>query len=551
MLERGLVLPHRIAALAGAAPHRLLMVRADSDERITYGQFHDATLRWAGALQRLGIQADDRIATVLGPSTTAYACWLGIAWLRAIELPVNVMLSGPLLEYVLNDSGARIVIVSPELLPTVLPITEQLPSVEAVIVTGEVPPGVVARHTLLEAATLLIGPPDGELCGPEHYDICCLCYTSGTTGPAKGVLVPWAEMWEFVAAVSDRIDDSLVYYSSYPMFHVSGKQALYSVATAGTHLVLRAQFSVSEFWPDVRRHGVTAVGLVGPMARMLFVQPELPNDADNPVRWAAIGPLFPEVNDFARRFGLAVTSGYGMTEIGAPLATSGIRLDWASCGRVRPGFEARIIDENDIEVAPGEVGELVVRSDHPWHLNAGYWKRPELTARSWRNGWFHTGDAFRRNEAGDFYFIDRLKDAIRRRGENISSFEVEVMANTVAGVAESAAVPVPSELGEEDVKVVVVPKPGVQFEPATLLQQLRASMPHYMCPRYVEVVDQLPKTPTNRVRKVELRVAPLNPHTWDGDRAAYVTTVDAPEGADSEERLLTSSTVVARCEGSQ
>jgi len=520
MLARDLVLPHRLAAIAAEAPDRELLVRADTGERVTYGAFQESVLRWAGALERLGINAGDRVATVLRPSTDAYATWIAVSWLRAIEVPVNTALTGPLLTHVLGDSGARIAIASADLLPAVAGIAVELPDLEAIVVIGEPTESVASPVRILPAADVFGAPPDASMPGPEPYDICCLCYTSGTTGPAKGVLVPWAEQWEFTDGTSAGIDDTTVYYSIYPMFHVSGKHALYTAALSGRHLVFREQFSVQRFWPDVREHGCTAVGLIGPMARMLFIQPPQDDDGDNLVQWSAVGPMFPEIAEFGRRFNVRVVSGYGMTEIGAPLMTFDV-TDWQSCGRARDGYDLRIVDEHDAELPHGQVGELIVRSDQPWRLNAGYWGRPELTAHAWRNGWFHTGDAFRRNEAGDFYFVDRLKDSMRRRGENISSFEVEMLVNTADSVAESAAVPVPSELGEDDIKIVVVPKQGVVIDPEVLLKELDERMPRYMRPRCVEVVDALPKTPTSRVRKVELRTGARNVRTWDRETGCY------------------------------
>jgi crotonobetaine/carnitine-CoA ligase len=322
----------------------------------------------------------------------------------------------------------------------------------------------------------------------------------------------------------DPLREGEGYYSYWPPFHMSGKYALYMPVAARARLVMRETFSLSAFWDDVRTFGCTYAVLVGPLVRMLMLQPPSPDDRDNPLRNVMAGPLFPDIGSFMERFDVGVATGFGMTEVGGPLGTSTWEItDWQSCGTVKPGppgFEIRVVDEFDNEVAPGEVGELVVRTSAPWALNAGYLGMPDKTAEAWRNGWFHTGDAFRYDENGNFYFVDRIKDAIRRRGENISSFEVENYVNEHPDVQECAAFGVPSELGEDEVKVCVVARPGSDLTPEQLVEFLAPRMPRFMVPRFVELVEELPKTEaTARVRKVELKRDPLNDRTWDREKA--------------------------------
>src|SRR5581483_2280771 len=236
------------------------------------------------------------------------------------------------------------------------------------------------------------------------------------------------------------------------------------------------------------------------------------------------GPLVPEVEECKRRFGVEVGTGYGMTEIGAPFVSDGYKLaNAASCGKLWrgwAGYDVRIVDEHDQPVALDEVGELIVRTDEPWVLNAGYHGMPEATATAWRNGWFHTGDAFRCDADGNYYFVDRIKDAIRRRGENISSFEVEALVNQHAEVAECAAIGVPSEYSEDEVKVCVVLVPDSTLSEEALVLWLAPRMPKFMVPRYVELVDALPKTEaTFRTQKIALRAEALNDRTWDREAA--------------------------------
>lgn len=314
-------------------------------------------------------------------------------------------------------------------------------------------------------------------------------------------------------------------YTFLPMFHAGGKQGLYAAALLNVRMVMRERFSVTNYWDDVRAFNVKTVGGFGSMIMMLLAQPPRPDDAENPARAVSMSPIIPQVHEFMERFGIdSVGTAYGMTEIGAPIRCTN-PPDMQTSGQVQPGFQCKVVDEHGQEVPPGTVGELVVRADEAGMLCAGYFNMPEKTAESWRDGWWHTGDAFMVDENRWFYFKDRIKDAIRRRGENISSFEVEEYVNSHSAVLESAAVAVESELLEDEVKVVVQLKPGQTLTPEELLEYLSPRMPRFMVPRYVEFVEDLPRTPTAKVRKVELRENPLNSATWDRVEAG----IDVPK----------------------
>ena len=524
MLERGRVLPHTIAARAAGEPDRRCLEDVEG-RHVTYGEFHETALRWAAALRRLGVEPGDTVLTMFPNGFESFETWIGIAWLRAIEVPVNTAHRGRSLAYLVENSQAKVVVLAERFVGQLAEAgtTGRLETVVIPDLAGA-PPDLGAR--VVGGDELFAGvEPATDLDGPMHYDIACLIYTSGTTGPSKGVLVPWAELHEFPNATPPgALDEDGAYYAVLPTFHVGGKATLYMVALAGARAVLREVFSLTEFWSDIRRHECNTTGLIGVMAQFLLAMPAQDDDADNPLDVIQTGPLFPEVDEFERRFGVKVFTGYGMTEIGAPLYVSADdRVDWRSCGRVRDGYEIRIVDEHDEELPVGEVGELIIRSHEPWALNAGYFGMPEATARAWRNGWFHTGDGFRRDADGNFYFVDRLKDAMRKGGENISSLEVEGHVREHPGVLEAAAIAAPSDFGpgEDEVKVLVVVTPGESLSEAALLEFLQPRMAKFMFPRYVELVDELPKTPTQRVRKVELREEALNARTWDRERGGY------------------------------
>jgi crotonobetaine/carnitine-CoA ligase len=525
-LKRELILPHRIARLAAENPDRPFVCNV-AGRTLSYGGFHEAALIWANALKRLGVDAGDTVVTMLPGDIDAHLAWLACSWLGAIEVPVNTMNRGRLLEYVIADSNARLAVMDARYLKQFAEVAGRLEKVDTVVCVNGVGEPAALPMTVrpLEEVRAGLGPAQG-LSGPEAHDISAIIYTSGTTGPSKGVLVPWAEMYQFPSSSPpDSLDENGCYYAPVPTFHVGGKGVFYMAALAGARIVMREVFSASEFLADVRRFGCTSTGLIGGMAQFLMAQPERPDDADNPLSIVQVAPLFAGIDAFEQRFGVEAYTGYGMTEIGAPLyMTKQERRDWRSCGRARPGYELRIVDEHDRQMAPGTAGELIVRTDEPWLLNAGYHGKPRETAEAWRNGWFHTGDAFRVDEDGYYYFVDRFKDAMRRKGENISSFEVEAYVREHPGIAEVAAIGVPSGygVGEDDVKVVVVPRPGSEMTPRALLDFLEPRMPRFMFPRFVEFVEALPKTPTQRVRKVELRENPLNPNTWDRERGAYL-----------------------------
>jgi crotonobetaine/carnitine-CoA ligase len=527
VLERSQVLPHLIARHVADVPDRVAMLDVDGRRR-SYRELQDTYRTWSDALRRVDVQPGDTVATMLPNSFVAFEAWLGVAWLRAIEVPINNAYLGDMLRHLLNDSRAQVLVIADRFVDRLEGVAAELQHLRTVVIpdastssaTTDLPFTVLTGEQFFDGAS-----PADDLAGPAHHDTAALVYTSGTTGPSKGVLVPWAELNEFASMPPDgMIEDDGGYYTVFPAFHVSGKSSLYTAARYRGHIVIRETFSLTEFWNDIRAHDIKAAGLVGPMAALLMSLPEEPSDADTPLEKVYMGPLIPQVEEFKRRFGVLVGSGFGMTEIGVPLGTDGFRLaNTTSCGRVRPGYpgyQVRIVDEFDEEVPVGVVGELVVRADEPWVITPGYFGQPERTAEAWRNGWFHTGDGFRCDEGGNYYFVDRMKDAIRRRGENISSFEVEAAVNQHPAVQECAAVAVPAELGEDEIKVLVVPVAGQGIDPAELIAFLEPRMPKFMLPRYVDVVTSLPKTDaTFRTKKVELRALGVTESTYDRTKA--------------------------------
>ncbi len=522
MLDKQLLAPHALAAWAAKTPDAAVLVHAEG-ERLTYGQLLSDSHLWASCLRRQGVEAGTHVATMLANTFDAHRTMLGLAWLRAIEVPLNVAYVGPVLEHALSVSESTVLVTTVELLPRVAALAGALPLLKVILLVDEPasPPKAAGEpFSLVSLPTELARTPvESDFAGPEVWDISSLLFTSGTTGPSKAVITPWGltyQMWSWVP--EDTLVAGEALFSAMPLFHNSGRSGFNYVLSRGGCLVTRDKFSATHVWSDVRRHHCVALALVGPLTALLYSMPPSPDDADNPVRSVILGPMIPQMADFERRFGVRVAICYGQTEIGAPIVSSWDHGPWENCGRRReswPRTEVRIVDEFDEPVAAGQVGELVVRSPEAWALNLGYHGMPERTVNAWRNGWFHTGDAFREDSGGYFYFVDRMADAIRRRGENISSFEVEAAVQRHPAVTECAAVGVRTPLGDEEVLVaVIVDGPG--FEPAQLLDFLSGSLPQFMQPRYVDVVSDLPRNATTgRVRKSELRAAGVSATTWD------------------------------------
>jgi crotonobetaine/carnitine-CoA ligase len=438
-----------------------------------------------------------------------------------MEVPVNTGYIGAMLRYLVEDSQAEIMVAHADHLAALADAAAGAGRLRTVVVTGAGGALPASPFELIDAAGFLAAAADDPVPGgppPTGRDIASILYTSGTTGPSKGVLVTWrqAELTATGIMPSELFDETDAFYSAFPLFHMSGKGPLYACALVGARVVMRRRFDTKAFWDDVRSYGATTTILLGAMANFLYQQPVQPGDDATPLRDALFLPLIHDLDGFRARFGVQARTTFNMTETSCCILSDGPDLaNHTSCGRVRPGFAARVVDDDDVEVGPGELGELVLRADEPWALMAGYWRKPEATVAAWRNQWLHTGDGFSRDADGNFYFVDRIKDAIRRRGENISSAEVEAEVNSHPAVLESAAVAVPSEYGEDEVKIVVVPQPGQAIDPGELTGYLATRMAKFMVPRYVEITDALPKTPTEKIRKVELRAAGITPGTWD------------------------------------
>ena len=373
--------------------------------------------------------------------------------------------------------------------------------------------------------------------GPRAGDVAAIMYTSGTSGPSKGVLMPHAacSLLLFGLGSLDNLclQSTDNYYVVLPLFHANGLfMQVYGCLIAGAKAVIRRRFSASAWLADVRRHGATITNTLGILSSFIFEQPPQPADRDHRLRLVMAAPNIPEHDAIWRsRFGVAcVASGFGMTESNIVAWGTPDDNKAGASGRVYARhFEVTILNpETDLPMRAGEVGEIAVRPRTAPGFMAGYHAMPEKTVEAWRNLWFHTGDAGLLDEDGYLTFVDRIKDCIRRRGENISSYEIEVTMMRLPGVAEVAAYAVPASRkgGEDEVVLTVVLEQSASLDCAQVAQHADAHLPSFARPRFVEILESLPKTPTGKVQKVELRKRGLSAQVWDRE---------APPGGDSRD----------------
>jgi crotonobetaine/carnitine-CoA ligase len=529
MLDPRALAPHAIAHWASATPDVVALQHCDGTG-LTYAELDAESRLWAGALARLGVAAGagTHVGTLLTNRFEAHRTMVALGWLQAVEVPLNTAYVGKMLQYALDLADVTVLVTEAQFVERVLAVAAELPLLRTVVVVDDDAPATTGDLRTVGRAAFLDGATPAEgLAGPAAHDIACLLFTSGTTGPSKAVITPWAvvhQNWSWVP--DDTLAAGQGLYCAMPLFHNSGRGAFNFTVSKGGRFVMREKFSATSFWADITAHQCAVAATVGPMTALLWSAEPRPDDADNPLESVVCGPMIPEIEEFKTRFGVRVTTTYGQTEIGCPLSSGWESVPPTSCGKVRTDYpwpEIRLADELDEPVSPGQVGEMLVRTRAPWAMNVGYYKMPEQTSAAWRNGWFHTGDAFVQDADGNFFFQDRMKDTIRRRGENISSFEVENLVTEHPQVVEVAAIAVPAALGEDEVMVALIVRDRASFDHAEFIEFLRTRMPRFMVPRYVEVFDDFPRVETSmRVKKTELRARGVTATTWDRDAAGIV-----------------------------
>lgn len=526
---RQLTLPQALARQAGLRLDKTFLTELVTGRTFSYRELDDWSTRIAQGLHDIGIARGTHVGVLMENSAEHIALFFAIGKLGAVSVPVNTAARGELLRYYLAHAECTTAIVDAALLPRLAEVVAELPLLQRVLVVGHGPivslggEGAPTVHHFERVASA----PAQPLPGPAVacHDTLMLAYTSGTTGPSKASILSHAAALTYGtgAAEAQRYRASDVFYVCLPLFHNNALLAsLCSALVAGASVALSPRFSVSRFWSDVRATGATVTNLLGAMTSFLWSAPPEPYDADNQLRLVSMAPVPKYAREFEQRFGLKVMSNYGLSDFG--MGTSFTDRDprdkLGSIGRPRRGMQVRIADEHDFEVPDGEPGEIQMRSDDPWRAATGYFGMPEATLVAHRNQWFHTGDRGYRDTDGYFWFVDRQKDCIRRRGENISAFEVEQILMRHPAVAQVAVFPITTDTNDEEVAAVIVPHPGTAIDCPQLIEHCRTSMAYFMVPRYLQLREALPTTANQKIEKFRLKQQLQQDLTQAWDREA-------------------------------
>jgi crotonobetaine/carnitine-CoA ligase len=507
---------HVLAALlefrAGEHPDQnFLKMR---DDRVAWGEFYANVLRVANGLQAAGVKPGERVAVMLPNCAEFLYAHFGAICAGTSPVPVNTAQRGETLAYLLRDSGVRGIVIDETLWPQYEAVRDAAQLVE--VVRGEPPaPGAIAMTDVLAG-------PATEPATSDEAGTFGVLYTSGTTGPPKGVvptrtdIAPLLAMWQAM-----EVKPGETIYTCLPLFH--GNPLAISVLGAvflDAQIAVSERFSASRFWDEVREFEAVEFNHVGAVIPILLKQPERSDDRDNPMRVCLSAGCPPHAwEPFQDRFGVKIVEQFSMVDAPGYLVNLEGRV--GSMGKPVAGAEAAILSDDGSELPAGAVGELALRaSEGRTHY---YLNQPDATEEAFRGGWFHTGDLASRDDDGFFYYAGRKRESMRRRGENVSAWEVENVVNQFPGVLESAAHAVASELGEDEIKIVVVPKGGAEVDPAALIDFCVPRMAKYAVPRYVEVRSEIPKTPTERPRYAELKAEGLNDRTWDREHASQTS----------------------------
>ncbi|MGD9713875.1 MAG: AMP-binding protein [Thermomicrobiales bacterium] len=534
----------RLADLRELTVHGLLRQRAAErpddvflhfeDQSFSYSDLLRASERLASGLQKLGVMRGDKVAIMMGNRPEFLLSWFALSMLGAVEVPINTAHRGDLLRYMLDQADCAVLITEAQFSGRLVDVVAGLKALGHIIVLDDggsldAPQNLVAWDDVASSQAL----ENWEEITPS--DPVAVMFTSGTTGPSKGAVLPqkYVLIQGAIIAGASGYDTDDCLYNALPLFH-GNAQFLSTVPAliSGARMVLARRFSASAFWGDIAQHRCTAFNYIGGILPILWSAPPAATDPDNSLRLmmgaGAPAHLF---EAFERRFGVRLVEGYGMSEVGVPLSNTIDLRRPGSCGRELAEYEVRLVDDEGVEVDADMPGELLVRPRLFDSMMCEYYRMPEKTVEAWQGLWFHTGDYLKRDADGYFYFLDRKKDALRRRGENISSFEVERSVNEHPAVRESAAVAVASDLGEDEVMICVVPRDGQQIDPLDLLRHCAGRMARFMVPRYVRVLDTLPKTPTERVQKFELRAEGVTVDTYDREADPSWTEVEREAAA--------------------
>ena len=513
----------RIEGSSRTVPHLLVAAsrKYASHIAITDGQrsvsYRDLLSLAAGAaskLEHFGVSEDDRVMVVAENSFELLELLLGAAWLGAILVPVNPTSRAGQLRYLVESTDPKIILID-ESVKERWGTSGDQDYLE--FVTESIP------ATSFNFKPLSHQEVENVLARTEPGDTLAILFTSGTTGKPKGVMCPHGQFvrWGEVVGAMLKMAPGEIAQTTLPLFHTNALNALMQCLIHGATFYLAPRFSVSQFWPRIVDSGATITYLLGAMVTMLTAAPATNLDRAHKLRIALAPGTPPKIlEEFERRFGVRLMEAHGMTETNAAIGPLEDEQRIGYMGKVLDGFDAKVIDFDGNQVPDGEPGQLLLSTSTPHAFASGYWRLPEESAKAMVDGWFYTGDRVV-CESGWYRFVDRIKDVIRRRGENISAWEVEQALQSLDSVISAAVVPVPSELGEDEVMAFIIPS-GERPDPVLLLDACANLLPHFAVPRFVEFVNELPLTETGKVRKVELRERGVGLETWDAQRVGYV-----------------------------
>lgn len=505
------------AAVAGERP----FVRFGSDWT-TYAEANRRANKVANALVGIKIDKGCRVAILLKNRLEYLDLWFGLSKIGAIQVPINAEYLAPQIVQMFQRTSIDVVVVEASLLGEMVKAFAQLFPMPTVVIVDSMPSPVPAQlETAIDYAAMVAEAADEEPASSAQVsgaDVAAIMNTSGTTGRSKGVCLSHAQQYilgrNIAADMGLSADD--VYYNFFPLFHNTAQAMItMPVLLCGAKMVLTDKFSASRFWQEIIQEGCTAFYYIGEMMRILLKMTTADDARGSQLRigWG-IGASARDFAEFELRFGVPLGTGYGSTEANVPCYRPRGSKKTASVGRVVPGFEIRIANQFGEPVPTGTTGEILIRSSEPYALMLGYDGNPAETLKALHDLWFNSGDAGYLDADGDLFFMGRVKDSIRVCGENISAFEVEEAISAVDGVLEVAAIAVPSELGGDDLKIVVVARDDAKLTPEKLIAHAQSQLPRYSIPRYVEFVPALPKTATNKVQKNVLREHPFTATTW-------------------------------------
>lgn len=492
----------------------------------SFGEVFERARSLAGGLQELGVVPGDRVAIALENRIEFVEAWFAAQLAGALAVPLNTALRGDVLHHMLDLSDPLVAITNAETLPRIERALAGSNAVRTLVGLDGVDEGLGAGGRPVVSYERVCSGSDPAPVAVDAFDESAIMFVSAGSGPAKGAVWTHRCTWHFAAVSSAgmgyRSDDVL--HTCLPLFHTNGLcVSLLSSLLVRCRLAVGSRFSVSAFWEEIGTSGATATSLIGAMSPLLLRREPGPEERGHALRTALVTPALPEYYEiFPRRFGFVPVEAYGLTEFGMlTWQPPGERPPPGSCGRVVDSFELRIVDRRGEELPRGQVGEAVARTLEAGIAPTGYWRMPEETLASRHDLWFHTGDALRQDEDGWFYFIDRSADAIRRRGENISSYDVESEVLALNGVEECAAYAISSEFSEDDVAVAVVLEPAREVSAEAIVAAIQSRLPYFAVPRYVRILMALPRVQTGRVDKKELRAQGVAADTWDREAAGF------------------------------